>query len=109
MSGGIPLDGIVWKPYNASPSPPPPPPPPPGQTWFTLAGYNSVYDAKEGPKFHFFGKTMNASACQDACAAAKCTIYTWHDPHCAGYANDVSLWMLWRCLRARAACGGHVQ
>jgi hypothetical protein len=85
LSRGVPLAGVTWAPV-----------PPPGPTGWQgpFPGQNAVYGGSPGTyPYQVFGTTPDAASCQAACAAehaagGACTIYTWHAPTVAGFANQ---------------------
>jgi len=80
MSGGVELKITAWKPYNVTPA---------STNWVVEQDQNAVFNSDPSdPRFHVFGKTKDAPACQAACNAdTACGIFTWHDANQGSFAN----------------------
>jgi hypothetical protein len=76
VSGGLPLAGLTWAPFNVSTSPP---------SWEVFDGLNVVSGCcsapgASAPGVPFLGYLATSDACLAACnATAGCTAWTWHD------------------------------
>ena len=84
ISGGVPLSGLTWSPYNVSST---------NASWEVYANINAVTGASNPYPAIINGTTDTADECASRCkadyaAGGPCTIYTWHDANQAGYAKQ---------------------
>jgi hypothetical protein len=79
LSGGRPLAGLQWRPYNTTPAP----------AWNgPFVGVSDVHALMPGPHVRIIPAVASAEDCEAACKGSgswACTAYTWHDQNQGSY------------------------
>jgi hypothetical protein len=83
ISGGVPLSGLTWKPFNVTSNP----------VWSMYPNTTAVYATSNPYPSIVNGTTSSADECQSRCQSnflegGPCKIWTWHDAQQGSYANQ---------------------